>query len=111
MDVQSFAVFLAAAVVLAITPGPGIFYVAARTLACGRTAGFASSLGTGVGGFVHVLAGAIGISALVMASAQAFTALKVAGALYLIWLGARTWRTAHTIGPINAAATGTTKAF
>jgi threonine/homoserine/homoserine lactone efflux protein len=111
LDIASFSVFLVAAVILAITPGPGISYVAARTLAGGRAEGLASSLGTGVGGFVHVLAGAIGISALVMASANAFTALKIAGAFYLIWLGVRTWRHADVIGPINAEASGTTKAF
>ena len=82
----SFFVFLAAALVLALTPGPGIFYVAARTLAGGRAEGVASSLGTGLGGLFHVLAGALGVSALVMASAELFTALKWLGALYLIWL-------------------------
>jgi threonine/homoserine/homoserine lactone efflux protein len=69
---------------VAVTPGPGIFDIVARTLAGGRTEGLASSVGLGLGGFVHVLAGAIGISALVMASAEAFTALKIAGAFYLI---------------------------
>ncbi|MGY4281450.1 hypothetical protein ACVWXO_000670 [Bradyrhizobium sp. LM2.7] len=86
-ELQTFALFLTAATVVAFTPGPGIFYIVARTLAGGRTEGLASSVGLGLGGFVHVLAGAIGISALVMASAEAFTALKIAGALYLIWLG------------------------
>ena len=76
-ELQTFALFLAAATVVAVTPGPGIFYIVARTLAGGRTEGLASSVGLGLGGFVHVLAGAIGISALVMASAEAFTALKI----------------------------------
>jgi threonine/homoserine/homoserine lactone efflux protein len=88
-------VFLAAALALALTPGPGIFYVAARTLAGGRAEGVASSLGTGLGGLFHVLAGALGVSALVMASAELFTALKWLGALYLIWLGLRTWRSSR----------------
>ena len=68
-DPSQFALFLAAATLLAITPGPGIFYVAARTLAGGRAEGVASSFGTGLGGLFHVLAGAAGVSALVMASA------------------------------------------
>src|SRR5262252_4666434 len=91
---MGFLLFLAAASVIALSPGPGIFYVAARTLADGRNVGLASSLGTGIGGLAHVAAGAIGVSALVLASAQAFTVLKIAGALYLIWLGIKTAREA-----------------
>jgi threonine/homoserine/homoserine lactone efflux protein len=94
-EFPQFALFLAAATVLAITPGPGIFYVAARTLAAGRAEGVASSVGTGLGGLVHVLAGAAGISALLMASATAFTVLKWIGAAYLILLGVRTIRQAR----------------
>ncbi len=89
-DVSQFALFFAAALLLAVTPGPGIFYVAARTLAGGRAEGIASSFGTGLGGLVHVLAGALGVSALVLASAELFTALKLLGAAYLAWLGLRT---------------------
>lgn len=89
-DLLHVSLFLAAALLLAVTPGPGIFYVAARTLAGGRAEGIASSVGTGLGGMVHVVAGAVGVSALVLASAQLFTALKLAGAAYLVWLGIRT---------------------
>lgn len=91
---QGLLLFLAAALAVAVTPGPGIFYVAARTLAAGRGEGIASSFGTGLGGLVHVVAGAVGVSALVMASAEAFAVLKLAGAAYLIWLGIKTFRTA-----------------
>lgn len=84
------ALFLAAALLLAITPGPGIFYVAARTLAGGRAEGVASSLGTGLGGMAHVLAGSLGVSAIVLASAELFAALKLVGAAYLVWIGLRT---------------------
>lgn len=87
---SSLALFVVAALLLAITPGPGIFYVAARTLAAGRREGLASSFGTGLGGMVHVVAGSLGVSAIVLASAELFTALKLAGASYLVWLG---WRT------------------
>ena len=90
IDPTQFALFLAAACVLAATPGPGIFYVAARTLAGGRAEGLASSFGTGLGGLLHVAAGALGVSALVLASAELFTALKLLGAAYLVWLGVRT---------------------
>lgn len=80
---------------LAVTPGPGIFYVAARTLAGGRAQGVASSCGTGLGGMVHVLAGSLGVSAVVLASSELFTALKLIGAVYLVWLGLRTFRSAR----------------
>lgn len=93
-DFWHLVLFLTAAGALALMPGPGIFYVAARTLAGGRGEGLASSFGTGLGGFAHVIAGAAGVSALVMASAEAFTVLKFVGALYLIYLGIKTWRQA-----------------
>jgi threonine/homoserine/homoserine lactone efflux protein len=94
-DITEFVLYLAAASLLAVTPGPGIFYVAARSLAGGRAEGIASSLGTALGGLVHVLAGALGISALVLASAELFTALKWVGAAYLVWLGVRTMMAAR----------------
>lgn len=94
VDPLSFLLFFLAAVALALSPGPGMLYVAARTLSDGRGAGLASSLGTGLGGLVHVAGGAIGVSALLMASAQAFTALKLLGALYLAYLGIKAWREA-----------------
>ena len=89
-EFTQLALFFAAAFLLAVTPGPGIFYVAARTLSGGRTEGVASSLGTGLGGMVHVLAGSLGVSAIVLASAELFTALKLLGAAYLVWIGLRT---------------------
>ncbi|WP_046861820.1 LysE family translocator [Microvirga massiliensis] len=91
-DLTQLALYFAAAFVLAVTPGPGIFYVAARTLAGGRAEGVASSFGTGLGGLVHVLAGSLGVSAIVLASAELFSALKLIGAAYLVWLGLRTFR-------------------
>ena len=69
----------------------------------GRAEGVASSLGTGLGGLVHVLAGSLGVSALVLASADLFTALKLLGAGYLVWLGLRTLRDAAA-GPEGAPA-------
>lgn len=94
-ELTQLALYLAAAFVLAITPGPGLFYVAARTLAGGRAEGVASSFGTGLGGMVHVLAGSLGVSAIVLTSAELFTALKLIGAAYLVWLGIRTIQTAR----------------
>ena len=86
--------FLAAALLLAVTPGPGMFYVVGRTWAAGRRDGLASSLGTMLGGFVHVTACVVGVSALVMASASAFTVLKIVGGVYLVYLGIQTFRAA-----------------
>ena len=103
--------FLAAASLVALTPGPGIFYVAARTLAGGRGEGLASSLGTAIGGLFHIAAGAVGISALVMASAEAFLLLKIAGALYLVWLGIKTLRESRIDIPVSAASVGAARAF
>jgi len=86
---HSFGLFFAAAVVLAITPGPGIFYVLARTLAGGRREGILSSCGTLIGGLVHVFAAALGVSAILAASAVLFAVVKYAGAAYLVYLGIR----------------------
>jgi threonine/homoserine/homoserine lactone efflux protein len=108
---MTFLLFLVAASIIALSPGPGIFYVAARTLAGGRGEGLASSLGTGIGGLAHVAAGAVGVSALVMASAEAFTLLKIAGALYLVWLGIKTVREARIDVPAASAAVGVMRAF
>jgi threonine/homoserine/homoserine lactone efflux protein len=79
--------FLSAAFLLAVTPGPGIFYVLARSLAGGRREGVLSAAGTLLGGLVHVVAAALGLSAILAASALAFHTVKYAGAAYLIYLG------------------------
>lgn len=86
---MSLLAFLVAAVILAVTPGPGIAYVVARTVAGGRTEGLASCLGTGMGGMLHVLAAALGLSLIVAQSAVAFSVVKYLGAAYLIYLGLR----------------------
>jgi threonine/homoserine/homoserine lactone efflux protein len=86
-DTHRLLLFFAAALLLAITPGPGIFYVLARTLAGGRREGFQSSFGTFFGGLFHVFAAATGVSAILAASAIAFHTVKYAGAAYLVFLG------------------------
>lgn len=111
MDTATLALFTATALAIAISPGPGIFYVAARTLAGGRSEGLASSFGTGLGGLVHVAAGAVGVSALVMTSAEAFTLLKLAGAVYLVWLGIKAIREARRPFEATPVTTGTARAF
>ncbi len=89
LPMHNFALFLAAAVVLAVTPGPGIFYVLTRTLAGGRRDGLLSAGGTLLGGMFHVFAAALGVSAILAASALAFAVVKYAGAAYLVYLGIR----------------------
>lgn len=103
LNETSFGLFLTAALILAITPGPGIFYVLTRSIQGGRREGITSSLGTAVGGLVHVLAAALGLSAVLMTSAVAFHLLKYAGAAYLIYLGIRT-----LLRPVAEAQTATT---
>jgi threonine/homoserine/homoserine lactone efflux protein len=73
--------FLIAALVLAVTPGPGIAYVVARTTAGGRTEGLASCAGTGLGGMLHVAAAALGLSVLLAQSAVAFSVIKYSARL------------------------------
>jgi threonine/homoserine/homoserine lactone efflux protein len=99
----NFTLFLLAALIVAAVPGPGIFYVAARTLSGGKRAGFASTFGTALGGLVHVIGGALGVSAIILASAELFTVLKFAGALYLVWLGIKTFREARDVAKQAAA--------
>jgi threonine/homoserine/homoserine lactone efflux protein len=82
-----FLLFGAAALVLALTPGPGMLYVLGRTVNGGRREGVLSSLGTFAGGSIHVLAAALGLSAILATSATAFQVVRYAGAAYLIYLG------------------------
>jgi threonine/homoserine/homoserine lactone efflux protein len=111
MTGADFALFLLAALIIAAVPDPGIFYVAARTLSGGRKAGIASTLGTAWGGLVHVIAGALGISAIILASAQLFSAVKLAGAVYLVWLGIKAIREARQALPEQIDPIGTKLAF
>ena len=86
-DVSSLWLFVVAALVLAVTPGPAVLYIVARSVSQGRLAGVVSCLGVAVGGMVHVLAAAAGLSAVLATSAVAFDLVKYAGAAYLVWLG------------------------
>ena len=104
--------FLITAVVLAVTPGPGIAYVVARTVAGGRKEGLASCFGTAAGGMLHVLAAALGISLLVAQSAFAFSVVKYAGAAYLIYLGMRMLlRKSHALPALEVSSHGPRHAF
>ncbi len=89
-----FGLFFAAALILAITPGPGVFYILATSIAQGPKAGVISACGIAAGTLVHVLFAVLGLSLLIASSGPAFYALKYLGAAYLFYLGIQTlcWR-------------------
>ncbi len=82
-DSKHFIAFLLASLILAIAPGPGIFYVLARSLGGGKREGLLSAIGTFFGGLVHVIAAALGLSVILATSAIAYSAVKYAGAAYI----------------------------
>ena len=88
-DPGTLAVFALASLALAVVPGLPL-YIVAQSIHGGRRAGVVSALGVASGGMVHVLAAVVGLSALLAASAEAFTVVKILGAVYLVWLGIRT---------------------
>jgi threonine/homoserine/homoserine lactone efflux protein len=103
--------FFVAALVLALTPGPGIAYVVARTAAGGRAGGLASCVGTGLGGMLHVGAAALGLSILLAQSAVAFSIVKFIGAAYLVYLGIRLLLSRAAAAPARATSTGARRAL
>lgn len=94
---DKLVLFIGAALVLLLIPGPAVLYIVARSVAQGRTAGFVSVLGIHTATFIHVLAAALGLSVLLLSSALAFSIVKYAGAAYLVWLGLR-----KIFGPVEA---------
>ena len=94
---SSLLLFVSAALVLLAIPGPAVLYVTSRSIGQGRSAGLVSALGIGVGTLVHVAAAAVGLSALLMSSAVAFSAVKYLGAAYLIYLGVQKLRGAESL--------------
>jgi len=84
---SNIGLFVGAALVLLLIPGPAVLYIVARSMAQGRMAGFVSDLGIHAATLIHVMAAALGMSALLASSALAFSMVKYAGAAYLIWLG------------------------
>ncbi|MCB9105176.1 MAG: LysE family translocator [Anaerolineales bacterium] len=105
-DITTFGVFLMAAFILSITPGPGMFYVLTRSIKGGRSEGIASTLGTTVGGLCHVVAAALGLSAVLATSAIAFGVIKYMGAAYLIYLGFRTLRQGDHVSTFYLSSVG-----
>jgi threonine/homoserine/homoserine lactone efflux protein len=85
----NLGLFISAALVLLVVPGPAVLYIFARSVEQGRLAGFVSILGIHTATLVHVAAAALGLSAVLASSALAFSVVKYAGAAYLVWLGLR----------------------
>jgi threonine/homoserine/homoserine lactone efflux protein len=88
-DGQHLLLFVAAGLLLNLTPGPDVLYIVTHSLRAGVRAGLAAGVGVTAGCFVHVFAAAVGVSALLAASAAAFSLLKWAGAVYLLWAGVK----------------------
>jgi threonine/homoserine/homoserine lactone efflux protein len=86
---STFAAFLVASTILAVTPGPGVIYVVTRTMSRGRQAGLASVGGIALGNLANATAASLGLAALLAASATAFAVMKLAGAAYLVFLGVK----------------------
>ena len=89
IDPHTYLLFIGAAFVLVIAPGPDMAYMLARTVAQGRAAGFLAAAGINAGAYVHVCASVVGLTAVLAASSFAFTVIKWAGAGYLVWMGYR----------------------
>jgi threonine/homoserine/homoserine lactone efflux protein len=106
-----FFLFGTAALVLAVTPGPGMLYVLGRTVNGGRREGILSSLGTFAGGSIHVLAAALGLSAILATSATAFQVVRYAGAAYLIYLGIAMIRSRNLAPPSAVEKGGGSRPF
>lgn len=88
-DLHHLLVFVAAGILLNLTPGPDVLYIVSSSLRSGAKAGVVAALGINAGCFVHIFAAALGVGALLAASSAAFTVLKWIGAAYLLWVGAK----------------------
>lgn len=95
----NLGLFVSAALILLVVPGPAVLYIFARSVEQGRLAGFISILGIHTATLVHVVAAAVGLSAILASSALAFSVVKYAGAAYLIWLGLK-----KIFGPVEETA-------
>ena len=92
MTLHSYLLFVGASVLLVLSPGPDMLYMLGRCVAQGKKAGLMAALGFNVGGYVHLAAAVLGLSAILATSSLAFTAVKWMGAAYLVYLGVKTLR-------------------
>jgi len=105
IDLNTYLMFIGAAFILVIAPGPDMAYMLARTIAQGRAAGFVAVAGINTGAYVHVLASVFGLTAILAASSVAFTVVKCAGACYLLWIGYRALTSKSTALNVEGNAT------
>lgn len=112
LDPAKLPVFMLAALVLLLTPGPAVLYIVARSMDQGRLAGLVSVLSVEIGNFTHVLAATVGLSALLLSSALAFSVVKYLGAAYLVYLGVKRILTRPaTLAPEHLERQGLRKIF
>ena len=100
-DLPHLLAFIAAGWLLNLTPGPDVLYIVTNSLRSGAKSGVVAALGINAGCFVHIFAAALGVSALLAASAMAFTVLKWMGAAYLVWIGLRTLFASNAQAPAD----------
>src|ERR1700720_2386956 len=100
---SSLLLFVSAALLLLVIPGPAVCYIVGRSIGHGRSAGLVSALGIAVGSLVHTAAAAVGLSALLLSSSAAFAAVKYLGAAYLIYLGVQKLRREEFLDPSQDA--------
>jgi threonine/homoserine/homoserine lactone efflux protein len=105
LDLTNLSIFIAASLVLLLTPGPSVLYIVTRSLSQGRAAGLSSVLGVQAGALVHVVGAAVGLSAIIASSALLFSVVKYLGAAYLIYLGIRALRSSSPCAPAVDAST------
>jgi threonine/homoserine/homoserine lactone efflux protein len=104
MTLESYLLFVVASIALCIAPGPDMIFILSSTLGQGKKAGRMAAIGINVGGYVHLFAAALGLSAILMASARAFTIVKWVGACYLIYIGIQVLRSKQN--PLTIDGTG-----
>lgn len=111
IPVENLLAFLITSVVIIVIPGPSVLFVIGRSIALGRRAGVLSATGNALGTIPAVLAVAFGVGAIVASSVVAFTAIKIVGALYLVWLGVQAFRkrNEHTTEAISRVPTSAAK--
>lgn len=102
MDAQHLLLFVAAGLLLNLTPGPDVVFIVTQSLRGGARAGIAAAAGITAGCFVHILAAALGVGAVIAASATAFAILKWVGAAYLVWVGLKMLRVREPLALSNA---------
>lgn len=100
----SLLIFVSTAALLLAIPGPAVLYIVGRSIGQGRDAGLVSALGIGVGTLVHTLAAAVGLSALLVSSATAFSVVKYLGAAYLVYLGIQRLRSKESLAAASETA-------